>query len=225
MGNAQARRMGDHRCGSGFGVEDLSNFSIIHDATMQLRRSIFDALQNTADTDFGLGGDIDRITLSSPASKLDDNVVASLYLYRFGINPALRNQPALPDRNDATLFHSPPLPLKLHFLFTPMLDEESTNLLLLGRVLQHMHDEPVITTLNGEPIDDSHGGADMMLRRTPEELEPEALSGLWSAFNSSLRLAAFFKLETIAIASGLPPRRQPRAQLVTPVVGLMERQP
>lgn len=202
----------------------MSNFSIIHDATMQLRRSVFDALQNTADTDFGLSGDIDRITLGSPASELDDNVVASLYLYRFGINPALRNQPALPDRNDATLFHSPPLPLTLHFLFTPLLHDEPTNLLLLGRVLQHMHDEPVITTLNGQAIDDSHGGADVVLRRTPEELEAETLSGLWSAFNSTLRLAAFFKLETIAIASGLPPRQQSRTQLVTPVIGTMERQ-
>lgn len=185
---------------------------------------MFDALQNTADTDFGLGGDIDRITLSSPAAELDDTTVASLYLYRFGINPSLRNQPALPDREDANLFHAPPLPLKLHFLFTPLLDDESTNLLLLGRVLQHMHDQPVITTLNGQPIDDSHGATDMMLRRTPEEPEPEVLTGLWSAFNASLRLSAYFKLETIAINSSLPPRKQSRTQQVAPVVGLMERQ-
>ncbi|WP_431709530.1 Pvc16 family protein [Glutamicibacter uratoxydans] len=112
----------------------MSEFSIIHDVTLQLRREIFQALNSTADTDFGLDGQLERITLDSPAAESDDATVASMYLYRFGINPALRNQAALPNRSDPSLLHHPPLPVQLHYLFTPLLTEESVNLLVLGRV-------------------------------------------------------------------------------------------
>lgn len=203
----------------------MPEFSVIHDVTVQLRRDIFNALQSTADTDFGLGGDIERLTLSSPAAQHDDDCVASLYLYRFGINPALRNQQALADRTDPSLLHMPPLPLQLHFLFTPVLDDEQVNLLVLGRVLQFIHDTPLVRTINDAPIDDSNGGAPRVLRRYTEELEFEQLNGLWAAFTTPWRLAAAIRLETVAIDSALPPQQLARAEVLVPGVGLRGERP
>ena len=200
----------------------MSEFSVIHDVTVQLRNDIFNALQTTADTDFGLGGEIERITLGSPAAEVDDDCVASLYLYRFGVNPSLRNQQAQPDRNDPALFHYPPLPLQLHYLFTPLLEDERTNLLLLGRVLQYVLDTPIVRTLNGELIDDSHGAAPRVLRQFPEELELEHLNGLWAAFTTALRLGAGLRVETVAIDSALPPRQLARAMQLIQATGLRE---
>lgn len=198
--------MGGRTLGSESQEVAVSEFSIIHDASLRLRRSLFDALQATDGTGFGLDGDIERITLRSPAAAVEHPAVASLYLYRFGINPSRRLQANPPERGDSRHFRTPAVSLRLHLLFAPLLDDESANLLLLGRVLQQVHDEPVITMLNGQPVDDSHPAADLMLRCTPEELEPLILTGLWSALGAPLRLAAFFKLETIAVANGLPPR-------------------
>lgn len=198
----------------------MSEFSIIHDAALQLRRSIFDALENTADTDFGLAGSIERITLSSPAADLDDDVVASLYLYRFGINPALRNQQAQPDRDDPQLFHAPPLPLQLHFLFTPLLDAEAGNLLLLGRMLQFLHDTPKLTMINGQLIDDSHGAAPGELRLFAEELPADQLSTLWTAFTTPYRLTTSVRLETVAVDSAQSPRQLSRTMHLAHTAGL-----
>lgn len=200
----------------------MSAFSIIHDATLQLRADLFNALEATADTDFGLDGQIERITLGSPAAELDDTTVASLYLYRFGINPALRNQQALPDPANPSLHHTPPLPLQLHFLFTPVLDEEQINLLVLGRALQFIHDASRVSTLDGQPIDNSHGGAPRVLRRYVEELDLEQLNGLWAAFTTPWRLSTGIRLETVAIDSALPPQQLPRAEQLVQAVGLRE---
>jgi len=200
----------------------MSEFSIIHDVSLQLRKSIFEALEHTADTDFGLDGNIEHITLKSPGADMDDEVVASLYLYRFGINPALRNQPLQPDRNDPQLFHRVPLPLQLHFLFTPLLDVEPNNLLLLGRVLQYLHDTPIVNVVNGQLIDDSHGSAPRVLRQFPEELQTEQLTGLWTAFTKPLRLASGVRLETVTIDSALPPQQLARTLHLAQATGLQE---
>lgn len=197
----------------------MSNFSIVHDATLQLRRMLFSALQATVDTDFGLGGSIERISLASPASELDDQAIASLYLYRFGIEPTLRNGKPVPDDNDPDLFHNPPLPLQLHYLFTPVSDEEDTNLLLLGRVLQQLNDQPVVDLVDGAPIDDSHGAASSVFHVYPEELQLEALNGLWAAFTSPLRLTTGIRLQTVSIDSALPPQRKVRARQLGAVAG------
>ena len=184
----------------------MSDFSIIHDASLQLRRSIFDALQATEGTGFGLDGDIERLTLSSPAAAAERRPVASLYLYRFGINPSRRLQADPPVRGDSRHCRTPAVSLRLHLLFAPLLADESANLLLLGRVLQHVHDEPVITLFDGQPLNGGRLAADLMLRCTPEEPELPAITGLWTALGAPLRLAAFFRLETIAVANGVPPR-------------------
>lgn len=176
----------------------MSDFRIIHDIALQLRRTIFDALQTTVDIDFSLEGDIERLTLCAPPATRDAGTVASLYLYRFGINPALRGQPVQSDRRDPLLLHRPPLPLQLHYLFTPLLDDEMDNLLLLGRVLQFVHDMPIVSTVNGRPMDDSPT-TPRALRLFAEELDIGQLNGLWTAFAVPLRLAVGIRLESLAI--------------------------
>lgn len=203
----------------------MSNFSIVHDVCLELRRGIFEALSSTPDTDFGLAGSIERISLQSPAADLDDETLATLYLYRFGISSFLRNQQPLPDAEDPGLFHRPPLPLQLHFLFTPVAKEETTNLLLFGRVLQHLHDSAMMGTINGEQLDDSHAGASPALRIHPEPLEAEALYGLWTAFTSPVRLGTGIRVETVAIDSALPAEHLARTRTMALAVGLAGRRP
>jgi hypothetical protein len=185
----------------------LSSFSIIHDTALELRRRIFDALAATPDTDFGLSGNIDRIRIAPPADDLPNGTAATLFLYHIEIDKNLRNQRQLPDRGDPSLQRRPPLPLQLRFLFTPVEDDETINHLLLGRVLQHFQDEPFISSIGGQPLDDSFGGATAALRVKPEVLTVEQLSQLWNALSTPFRLSIAFLVDAASVDSAEPPQR------------------
>jgi hypothetical protein len=198
----------------------MSSFSIVQDTGLELRRRIFDALETTPDTDFGLNGNIDRIRIAPPGEDLPQNSVAALFLYHIDIDRHLRNQRPLPDRDDPSLQRKPPLPLQFRFLFTPVDDDDSINHLILGRVLQHFHDHPFITTIAGQPLDDSFGGATPALRVKPDMLTVEQLSQLWNALSAPFRLSIAFLVDIAAVDSGGPPPRSPRVEELLAATGL-----
>lgn len=198
----------------------MASFGIIQDVSLELRRQVFNALVATPDTDFSLGGEIERITLQSPGDTLADAVVVSLYLYHVDIDKHLRNQRPLPDRNQDDQFRTPPLPLQLRYLFTPVDDSESTNQLILGRVLQHFYDFPSFSTVSGEPIGDSFGGASTDLRVKPDMLSLEQLAQIWNAFSTPYRVAISLLVEVVAVDSGQPAKRRVRVEELITGVGL-----
>jgi hypothetical protein len=185
-----------------------------------MRRRIFAALEATPDTDFGLNGSIDRIRIAPPAENLPNGTVAALFLYHIEIDKHLRNQRPLTDRNDPSLQRRPPLPLQLRFLFAPVETDETINHLLLGRVLQHFQDEPFITSIAGQPLDDSFGGATAALRVKPDVLTLEQLSQLWNALSSPFRLSIAFLVDAAAVDSAEPPLRVPRVDEFLTATGL-----
>ena len=197
----------------------MGTFATIADVSGELRRQIFEALQDTPDTDFGLSDSIDRITLQPASDQLPSSVVASLYLYHLEISPHRRSQAPLPDPARDDEFHRPPLPLQLRYLFTPVDDEEATNQLLLGRVLQHFHDHPCFATLSGTPIGDSLGGASAELRVRHDPLSLEQLSQIWNAFSFPYRVALGLLVEVVAVDSGLPATLRPRVREMVGVTG------
>ena len=195
----------------------MSNFSVIHDVSIELRRQIFEALEATPDTDFGVTS-INRLTLMSPGESLDSDTVASLFLYHLDIDAHLRNQRPLPDASRDDRFHRPPLPLQLRYIFTPVRDE-ATNQLLLGRVLQHFHDFPSFASLDDTPIGNSRGAASPELRVVPDLLPVEQLTQLWNAFSVPYRTAISLLVEVIAVDSGLPPEQRRRVEDLLPGIG------
>lgn len=195
----------------------MSGASVITEITLELRERLYDAFAAVPDHDLGLASS-QSIALEPPKEAGQD-VVASLYLYRVGVDEHRRNQRPLPDRNDRNLLRQPPFPVRLHYLFTPLAKDEKSNQILLGRLLQHLHDRPVVRSLGGEPVGDSHGGGDPALRLVPETLTLEQLSQLWTAFSAPLRTAAPFRVETVTIDSADPPRRAPRSEVLVAAVG------
>ncbi len=202
----------------------MSNFSIIQDVSLELRRHIVEVLEMTSDTNFNINGDVDKISLLSPGETLENSVIASLYLYHLDIDKHLRNQRPLPDPNADDLFHRPPIPLQLRYLFTPVDDSEATNQLLLGRVIQHFHDFPNLATIAGTPIGDSFGGASPELRVRPDMLSLEQLAQMWNAFSAPFRVSLSLLVEVVAIDSGRPPMQVRRIDQLVPAVGQMGRE-
>jgi hypothetical protein len=198
----------------------MSSFSIVQDTGLELRRRIFAALQATPDTDFGLNDNIDRIRIAPPGEDLPNGTLAALFLYHIDIDRHLRNQRPLPDRDDPSIQRKPPLPLQFRFLFTPVDDDDTVNHLVLGRVLQHFQDQPFITTIAGQQLDDSFGGASPALRVKPDPLTIEQLSQLWNALSAPFRLSIAFLVDVAAVDSGEPPRRAPRVEELLAATGV-----
>lgn len=200
----------------------MSGFSILQDTTLELRRQILTALDRTPDTDFNLGDSIDRLFLGPPPDQPGESVFATLFLYHIDLDKHLRNQRLLPDRDDPDSLKRPPLPLQLRYLFTPVDEDEAQNQLVLGRVLQHFHDEPMITSVMSTPLTDSFGGASPTLRVKPDMLSLEQLSQIWNALAGSYRLSISFLVEIVAVDSGEPSLAVPRVREMAPAAGLRE---
>jgi hypothetical protein len=178
----------------------MSSYSIIRDISQEMRRRIYTALDETPDNDFGLPAIEQAIAFDPPGERIrENNTVLSLFLYHLEFDPYNRNQPKLRIPPDGLL--RPPIPLHLHYLVTPLIEAESDNLLMMGRILQHFYFQPTVSSIDGIPIGDSFGGGVSELRITFESLPVSNLYTLWSMIESPYRLSLSFSVMPIAIDS------------------------
>ena len=175
----------------------MSNYAIIHDTTIELRRRIVAALVSAPDADLEITEN--EITFALPTNDLAGSPRLSIYLYHFEPDAHLRNQQRSAAGADG--LRQPPLALALHYLITPLDKDEPVNHLIFGRLLQYFHDNPFLDTLNGVPLDDSFGGASPQFRILLEALSMEQLSQIWGALNADYRLAIAYTMRTVAIDS------------------------
>lgn len=200
----------------------MSAFTIINDISTELRRRIYAAMTTTQGVTLGFSNEVSNIILSPPQETNDAGAKLSLYLYHVGINNSLRNQRMLPQPGRSDEQRLPPLPLELRYICTPI-DEEETNQLMIGRLLQFVYDAPSITTLNNVPLGDSFGGASRELRLIPDLMNVEQLSQLWNAFSQPFRLSLAFQVDVVAIDSARAPRVAPRVTEMLSATGIKER--
>ena len=194
----------------------MSQFTIIQDLSLELRRRIHAALVNAPEAILGLTTPETDITLRL-ASQAPPDARLSLYLYHLQPEAMLRNQKFLPDAITGLRF--PPLVTQLHYLITPLSDDEDTNHLMLGRILQFFHDEPFLDTIDGTPIGDSFGGSSPEMRIIWETLSVEELSHIWSALHADYRLSIAYIVRAVAIDTAQSVTEAKRAVDVHTVVG------
>lgn len=198
----------------------MSSYTIIHDITLELRRRIHAALLSAPDADLGMTTPETDITLSLPTNDMAGSPRLSLYMYYVEPDGTLRNQRLL--EVSATDQRFPPLALQLHYLITPLADEEDQNHLILGRVLQHFHDAPFVDSLNGGPLDDSFGGNSNQVRIHLESLTMEQLSQIWGALNTDYRISVGYTVRVVTVDSDRGPVQAKRVREAYTVVGVKE---
>ena len=198
----------------------MSSHSIIQDISRELRRRIHQALADTPDTDFGLSTPEQDISLSPPAPPSNTPPLLSVYLYHIEPDANLRNQPKLSSGPNALRF--PPLALQLHYMITALNEDEDRNHLVLGRVLQHFHDEPFLGQIGNAPLGDSFGGASPEVRVTLENLTLEELSRVWTALQSGYQLSVAYRVQVVAVDSALPEVDARRVQEIDTAVGTLQ---
>lgn len=159
-------------------------------------RAISQSLRDLVESNIPLPGV--TVALSTP-SEFDGQGV-SIWLYRVNRNENLLNQPRR--RVGADLREQRPLPLNLHYLFTPLMNDPLDEQLLLGRILQLFNDVPV---LRGADLHDALAGEDEAFRIHLETLTLEEITRVWSALQESYQTSVSYLVEVVEIDSGLEP--------------------
>jgi hypothetical protein len=150
----------------------------------------------------------------------------NLFLYHVTPNQGWRNE-RLPSRDGAgrTRLSNPPLALDLHYLLSAYGAEDLHGEILLGYAMQLLHETPVLrrsainTALNPSPLLGAAlppalqalaecGLADQLeqIKITPEYLNTEEVSKLWTAVQSHYRPTAAYVATVVLIESTLPSR-------------------
>lgn len=181
---------------------------MVRDASLALRSLLFVAANSVSDVDFGIDNETTHISLAPPTDDIGDEALLSVYLYHIAPDASLRNQPQLPVGTGGLI--KPPLALRLGYLITPLLGTEALNQMLLGRVMQSLHDQPLITALSGVPLGDSNGGGSPAIRVWMEPLALEDLTRIWHALGTDYRLSLAYQLRVVLIDSATPPQAADR---------------
>lgn len=155
-----------------------------------------------------------------------ENTQINLFMYKASPNQGWRNE-RLPSRDGAgrTRLSNPPLALDLHYLLSAYGAEDLHQEILLGYAMQLLHENPVLTrsaittALNPSPSVGAAlpptlraladcGLADQLeqIKITPEHLNTEDLSKLWTAVQSHYRSTAAYLATVVLIESNNPTR-------------------
>jgi hypothetical protein len=145
----------------------------------------------------------------------------SMWLYRLVRDEQTLNRP--PRRISANLTRRQPLPVRAHYLMTPIVTGSSkipapeAEQLIIGRVLQAFHDEPLIS---GPDLQGSYQGTAVELAARLETLGLDETSRIWEGLERSYQLSVSYEVAIVVIASGLQPTEAPPVLVAMPEVAI-----
>ncbi len=143
---------------------------------------------------FGPGGSV--VTLRTPKdmrSGATPETGLSVWLYRIERSEQMLNRPL--ERISPTEQRLPPLPLDLHYLMTPITEDPETDQRIIGKVLQVLNDGAVIAP------DPTQAELAEVLRVSPENLDLQAIAGVWQALEGPYELSTSYLVHVVEIDS------------------------
>lgn len=160
------------------------------------------------------------VTLNSPEEMNEKPAEGiSIWLYRVVRDEQRLNDP--PVRLNANEIQLPALPVKLHYLVTPVTSERfgdpETEQIMLGKVLQVFHSHPV---LRGTDLQAEFSGSDVELKIRLEPLQLDEITRVWEALEGSYQLSVSYEVSVIQIAPDLEPERVTPVEVSMPEFGL-----
>src|SRR5258708_23678371 len=139
----------------------------------------------------------------------------SIWLYRITRDPDLLNDP--PIRLNPAGYRQAPVPVRLHYLFTPIVgaataNNAETEQRILGKVLQSLYDHAVF---GGADLAGDFSGTSTVLRARLEPMTLEELTRIWNALEEPYRLSTSYEVPVPLIDSDIVEQNTP----VTDVIG------
>jgi hypothetical protein len=144
----------------------------------------------------------------------------SVWLYRIIRDEQRLNDP--PVRISPTELRPPALPVRLHYLMTPVTNEQTgdpeTEQLILGKVLQLFHSHPV---LGGADLQAEFTGTEIELRVRLEPQSLEEITRVWEALEGSYQLSVSYEVSVVNIMPELEPEQISPVMISMPEHGLI----
>jgi hypothetical protein len=171
--------------------------------------------------DAGRGGTM-LVTLKTPEEMVSTSVEGlSVWLYRVIRDEEHLNAP--PQRIGPNLLRRSPLPLRLHYLITPITNTQllvgpETEQVILGRVLQIFHDHPI---LRGTDLEDDFSGTEVELHVRLESLSLEEITRVWDALEGSYQLSISYEVSVVDIESATEPEQVSPVLVAMPEYGVI----
>jgi Pvc16 N-terminal domain len=156
-----------------------------------------------------------RVLLQTPSEMAEDGEGVSLWLYRVVRDEERLND--LPIRIGPDQLRPAPLPMRLHYLLTPLTNRDNdgdpdTEQYALGKVLQLFHSKP---RLRGADLRGQFAGTGGELFVRLETLSLEEITRVWEGLNGSYQLSVSYEVSMVDIASAVEP------QTFTPVLVML----
>lgn len=155
-----------------------------------------------------------RVSLQTPSemvqSPSDEGV--SFWLYRVVRDEERLNDP--PRRISPTQLRPPPLPVRLHYLVTPITNranagDPDTEQYALGKVMQLLHSKP---RFRGADLRAQFAGTDVELFVRLQTLSLDEITRVWEGLNGEYQLSISYEVSSVEIEAALEP------DSVTPVL-------
>ncbi|HVO70480.1 MAG TPA: DUF4255 domain-containing protein, partial [Aggregatilineaceae bacterium] len=161
------------------------------------------------------------VSLNSPQEMTDLGTQGlSVWLYQVLRDNERLN--ILPEKIGPNQYQRVPLPVRLHYLMTPLVSVQSTSSpeteqVILGKVLQVFHDK---AKLRGSDLRGDLTGTDAELNVRLENLSLEQVSQVFYSLDRSLQLAVSYEVSVVYIESELQPEDAPPVQVSIPRYGI-----
>ena len=142
----------------------------------------------------------------------------SVWLYRIMRDEQRLNDP--PTRLSLTELLPPPLPIRLHYLMTPVTSERfgdpETEQIMMGRVLQIFHSHPI---LRGSDLQAEFLGTEVELRVRLEPMMLDEITRVWDALNGSYQLSVSYEVSIVNVNPELEPEHIAPVSIALPEYG------
>ena len=168
---------------------------------------------------FGAGGMV--VSSNTPQEMTEKpSEGLSVWLYRVIRDEQRLNDP--PERLGHDQLRLPPLPVRLHYLMTPVtnrkLGDPETEQLILGKVLQAFNSHAV---LRGADLKAEFVGTDTELKIRLEPMGLDEISRVWEALIGSYQLSVSYEVSVVNIESELEPEKVTPVEVALPEYGLI----
>jgi hypothetical protein len=172
---------------------------------------------------FVAGGGM-TVNLATPQEMLTaGDTGISLWLYRIVRDEQRLNMS--PTRVGLDREQRAPLPLRLHYLITPLADGNRAvemEQALMGRVLQTFHDIPIV---EGALLRDDFAGTGARLTVRLESHGVEEITRVWDALERPYQLCVSYEVSVVLVDSHRPLQPVPPVRSASVETGVAERLP
>ena len=192
--------------------------------------TLVDYLQTSIDADpfFGTPGhpwrDRNmRVRLQTPSEMTQSNTDegVSFWLYRVVRDEERLNDP--PRRISPTQLRPPPLPVRLHYLVTPITNrandgDPDTEQYALGKVMQLLYSKP---RFRGADLRGQFAGTDIEFFVRLETMSLDEITRVWEGLNGEYQLSVSYEVSFVEIDAALEPESLTPVLVSLPEIGIV----